>query len=149
MSEQAKVIKIKRGKVGTKPIGRPSEYVPEYCDQVREFMGRGYSLTAFAGAIGKSRECVYHWEQTIPAFSDAVKAARAMRVIALERGLFSAEGAQVTAHIFALKNACRAEWMEVSRTEVTGKDGGPVEVETASREQILAEIAKRQPKVVT
>ena len=34
-----------------------------------------------------------------------------------------------TAFIFQVKNRFRGDYMETSRTEVTGKDGGPVEIE--------------------
>lgn len=121
--------------------GRPSEFKPEFCDLVVNFMSQGYSLTAFAGSIGKSRECVYNWERTIPSFSDAVKAARAARIAKLESGLFQADGSQVTAHIFALKNACPAEWREINRTELTGADGDPLKVMRVMSDDELASIA--------
>ena len=91
-------------------------------------MGDGFSLTAFAGSIGVSRETVYEWERSIPAFSDAIKRARAGRVFALEKQLLSGDnGPSVTARIFALKNASPEEWREKQAVELTGKDGGPIE----------------------
>ena len=56
--------------------GRPSEYREEYCEQVIAFMGQGYSLTAFAGSIGKGRDAVYEWIKRHGAFADAVARAR-------------------------------------------------------------------------
>jgi hypothetical protein len=102
-----------------RPPGRPTKYRPEYADLVMSYMGQGYSLTAFAGHIQVSRECVYEWERAIPEFSDAVKAARAMRVNHLEGGLLSgdAAGPQITARIFALKNAAPEEWRDRYETE--------------------------------
>lgn len=103
-------------------IGRPSLYKPEYCDLAKEFMGKGFSLTAFAGEIGVSRDTVYAWEKEIPAFSDAIKVARAKRVGFLEVGLLGAEsGPQVTSRIFALKNACADEWREKQDVEHSGE----------------------------
>ncbi len=108
--------------------GRPTKYVDTYCNEVKDFMGQGYSLTAFAGEIGVSRETVYEWERTIPEFSDAVKTARAKRTGFLEKDLLNntMAGPQVTARIFALKNACAAEWREKQDIEMTGKDGAPL-----------------------
>ena len=63
--------------------GRPSKYRPEYCGLVQEYMGQGYSLTAFAGSIGCGRGTVYEWEASIPAFYEAVNIARAKRVFKL------------------------------------------------------------------
>jgi hypothetical protein len=110
------------------PGGRPTKFKPEYVEQVQDYMGQGYSLTAFAGSIRVSRETVYEWERVIPEFSDAVKSARAMRVNSLEGGLLSKElgGPQITARIFALKNACPPEWRDKHEVEHTGKDGGPI-----------------------
>jgi hypothetical protein len=34
-----------------------------------------------------------------------------------------------TAFIFQVKNRFRSDYMDTSRTEVTGKDGGPVQME--------------------
>ena len=109
-------------------VGRPTKYRPEYCQQVIDFMGQGYSLTAFAGSIVVDRDSVYEWERTYPEFSVAVKAARGCRVATLERGLLldGQPSAQVTARIFALKNACPDEWRD--RHEMTGADGAPLAV---------------------
>jgi hypothetical protein len=116
------------GSAPTRAVGQPTKYRPEYCEAVMAFMGQGYSLTAFAGSIQVGRETVYGWERTIPEFSDAVKAARSMRVTCLEGGLLSGEaaGPQITARIFALKNACPPEWRDKHEVEHTGKDGGPI-----------------------
>ena len=106
------------------PLGRPTKYRPEYCQQVKDFMATGKSLTAYAGYIDVSRETVYEWERSIPAFSDAVKTARAKRVNALEDDLLQMEGSKITARIFALKNACPDEWREKQQVEHTDPSGG-------------------------
>ena len=95
-------------------FGRPSTYRPEYCRLVQEHMGKGKSLTAFAGSIGQSKETIYAWIATHPDFSDSVTKARARRVDALEDRLLSANNGGVAAtSIFALKNADPDEWREV------------------------------------
>ena len=106
--------------------GRPSKYRPEYCGLVQEYMGQGYSLTAFAGSIGCGRGTVYEWEASIPEFSEAVNIARAMRVLKLEIDLLSpnSSAAVVKARILALKNACPAEW----RTKIRREIAAPVRV---------------------
>lgn len=95
------------------PQGRPSKFVDAYIEEVKSFMGQGYSLTAFAGEIGVSRSTVGEWMVNIPAFAAAVKIAKAKRVAHLEAGLLSSnEGPKVTARIFALKNAAPDEWRD-------------------------------------
>lgn len=112
------------------PLGRPSEYDPSYCDLARDFMSKGYSISALAGEIGVNRDSLYEWEKVHPDFSDALKQSRYMRIRALENKLLSAEiGPHVTAAIFALKNAMPDEWRD--RHEVSGPDGGPIAVTVA------------------
>ena len=99
--------------------GRPSKYRPEYCGLVQEYMGQGYSLTAFAGSIGCGRGTVYEWEASIPAFYEAVNIARAKRVLELEIDMLSSINATVVkARIRALKNACPAEWRTKIEREI-------------------------------
>src|SRR5215471_18617733 len=77
-------------------------------------MGDGRSLTAFAGSIGVSKDSVYRWITDYPDFAEAVEQARAARVNALENKMLEAEKMhEVTASIFALKNADPEEWREV------------------------------------
>lgn len=111
------------------PVGRPSKYDPAFCDTVIEKMGEGYSFTAFCGHIGIAKDTGYNWVKEHDLFSDAVKRARAKRLLFLETRLFNAgmPPAQITATIFALKNADREEWTDKVTTEHTGPGGGPVQ----------------------
>lgn len=92
-------------------------------------MGQGYSKTAFAGSIGVCLDTLLEWASIYPEFSLAVKEGQAARTGCLERGLLDGAqlGPQVTARIFALKNAAPDEWRD--RREVTGADGGPLQVQ--------------------
>lgn len=102
-------------------MGCPPKYKPEYCQQVIDFMGKGYSLTAFAGHIKVARETIYDWERRYPDFSDAIKKARAARLSALEEVLLKATNSHtVTARIFALKNAAPSEWRDRHDVEHSG-----------------------------
>ena len=97
----------------THPGGRPTKYKPAYCNEVISLMAEGLSLTAAAAELGIHRDTAYEWERTIPDFSDAIRLGRGKRTLKLERDLLNAsEGPVVTSRIFALKNACAAEWQE-------------------------------------
>ncbi len=113
------------------PAGRPTLYEPEFCAQVVAYMAKGFSLTAFAGHIRVARETIYEWARVHPEFSDAVKVAMGCRVEVLEEGLLdtSMPSPQITARIFALKNASPQDWRD--RHEHTGPDGGPIQVTVA------------------
>jgi hypothetical protein len=91
--------------------GRPTKYDPKYCEEVIEYMGRGFSKTAFAGRIGIARNTLLNWADENPEFLRAIKIGESSRTGALEEQMLSEDlGPRVTARIFALKNACREEW---------------------------------------
>ncbi len=114
------------------PGGRPSTYDPKFCAEVIDFMALGYSKSAFAGHIGVNRDTLQEWEAKHAEFSVATKDGAVARLKFLENRLLSDTFAspQITAMIFALKNAMPAEWRD--RHEHVGPDGGPIAV-TVSR----------------
>ena len=108
------------------PAGRPSEYRPEYCNEIIELMATGLSLTAAGADLGFAKQTLHNWADEHPEFMDAIKIGQAKRQAALEKRLYASEGAQVTAHIFALKNTGTGDWREKHDYEHTGKDGAPL-----------------------
>lgn len=115
-------------------IGRPSTYDPSYCDVVRDMMSTGLSKTAVAGHLKVSRQRLIDWADANPDFRDAIKEGEAMRTLRLEQDLLMANtGPQVTSRIFALKNAAPEEWRDMKAVEMTGKDGGPMEITGITR----------------
>lgn len=52
-------------------MGRPSKYKDEYCQQLIDFLSEGYSLEAFCGKIGISKDTLYNWFDKHSAFSYA------------------------------------------------------------------------------
>lgn len=112
--------------------GRPTDYRVEYCDQVEEAMGIGFSLTAFAGMIGVNKSTICRWKEAYPEFCDAVTRATAKRMLHWETlGLKAADkgggpGAS-TMIIFGLKNMDRAssdgesEWADIQKIDQTFK----------------------------
>ena len=126
-----------------RPVGRPTKYDPAYCDTVEEVMGEGYSFTAFCGHIGIAKDTGYNWVKEYDLFSDATKRGRAKRLLFLEKRLFNTgmPPAQITATIFALKNADREEWADKVVNEHTGPGGGPVQQVSMTGEE-FAKIAR-------
>jgi hypothetical protein len=108
-------------------------------------MGKGRSLTAFAGEIKVSIDAVQDWIATQPDFSLAVKRAQAQRVNALEERLLSANnGGTAATSIFALKNACPAEWREVRYENIEHT----VNLDGISDEQLAAIALGRQAPMI-
>lgn len=106
----------------TMPAGRPSTYEERFGPEVEEMLARGHSLTACAGHIGVSRQTIYEWKEVHPEFADTVKRGQAKSALAWENKLMSGEG-NATLLIFGLKNRAKDEWSDMTRSEITGKDG--------------------------
>lgn len=112
--------------------GRPSSYDPAYCDRVVEHCSDGSSLTSFAAEIDVARSTINEWMDKHPEFSEAVKRAKAKCAAWWEKqARMGAAGTQKdinpTLCIFGLKNMAADDWRDVKTTELTGKDGAPVE----------------------
>ena len=125
-------------------FGRPNLYRAEYCELVIEKMAEGLSLTAFAGFIRVDPTTVYEWIKTHADFSHAVSRAQGARVHALECKLLrSRKGAETTAAIFALKNACPTEWKDVKHTEHQHN----VSIESLSDAELYAIAGQKRPVI--
>jgi hypothetical protein len=111
------------------PAGRPSEYKPAFADEIINLMAEGLSLTAAAASLGFHRQRAYEWAEKNPELADAIRLGQAKRTLKLERDLLEApSGPVVTSRIFALKNSAPEEWRDKVETEITGKDGGPLQI---------------------
>jgi hypothetical protein len=136
------------------PRGRPSKYKPEYAEQVYRLCLLGATDEAIADFFGISTPTIYEWKKHHPEFSSALKAGkdeadakvaqslyhRAIGYSHPEDKIFQYEGQPVivpttkhyppdpTSMIFWLKNRQREHWRDKVDTEITGKDGGPVQV---------------------
>jgi len=118
------------------PAGRPSEYKPEFGNEIISLMATGLSLTAAAAELGFHRDTINEWTKQFPEFSGAVKKAKGKRTLFLERRLLSApDGPTVTSSIFALKNADPDEWRDKREHEISGS------LEISSKEQRDAAVA--------
>ena len=58
------------------PLGRPTDYRPEYCESVQEFGRMGKSIAWMAAELGVARSTIQLWEKEIPEFSSAMTQAR-------------------------------------------------------------------------
>lgn len=113
------------------PRGRPTKYKAEYCDEVLPFMSQGYSITAFAGHLGVSRQTIYDWMDAHSDFLDAIKKGEAASAMwwesALRNTTMTGEG-NASAAIFGLKNRVPREWRDKQVNEHVGKDDSELKV---------------------
>lgn len=116
--------------------GRPTDFKPQYGEEILTLMATGLSLAASAAELGFHRQRVYEWMDRHPEFADTVKLAQVKRQLFLERRLLSAEvGPVVTSTIFALKNAGPEDWRDKREVEHSG------EMAVSSKEQRDAAVA--------
>lgn len=107
------------------PRGRPTKYLPEFCDRVIELGAEGKTLAEMADGLDVDRSTLADWTAQHPDFSHAVK-----------RGLDKAQawwenngriatfggfdGFNATSYIFQMKNRFRDDWRDKSEQEHSG-----------------------------
>ena len=110
--------------------GRPTDYKPEYCDQVIEWGRMGKSLTWMASRLDISRDTIYDWVKTKPEFSDAISRAKAHAQAHWEDlgevGL-STQGFNASVYTKSMAARFPEDWRDNKAVELTGANGGAVQ----------------------
>ena len=112
--------------------GRPSEYDPDYCQKVIELGETGASIAEMAYEIGVVKQTLHNWAATFPDFLDAFTRGKLASQVWWERkgrGGIEKSNSEFQGSLWSRNMAARfpEDWREVKSTELTGKDGGPVE----------------------
>jgi len=107
------------------PTGRPTKYDPKYCELIIKHFSEGGNITSFAGTISVSKQTVYTWLDTYPAFLDAKDIAHGKAAafynkigIGLMTGKF--KGGSASAWVFTQKNCFG--WRDRVETSETTAD---------------------------
>ena len=107
----------------------PQKYTPELGKNILELMEEGYSLEAACGILNTYLQRIYEWQEKHPELKRLVRIAKAKRLAHLERKLLAPSSSdKIPSTIFALKCARSEEWQEKSVHEVTGAEGGPIQI---------------------
>lgn len=143
--------------------GRPTKYdAKAHPIAAAALAGLGLTEQELAHELGVSTTTLDNWKAKYPEFSGALKAAKVVPDEEVEQALFKrATGEQVksrtfvagrevieyhasdtTACIFWLCNRRPDRWRHVNRVEVTGADGGPMQVEHLTETELDREIAR-------
>jgi hypothetical protein len=112
------------------PAGRPSLYDEAYCGDVIEYGKAGKSLTWIATEIGVTVQTLLNWKDAHPEFLEALTRAKHWSQRWWEdKGQDGMEQQGFNASVWSRSMAARFpdDWREVKGTELTGKDGAPVE----------------------
>lgn len=145
--------------------GRPTSYQPSFAEQAVKLCKLGATDAEMADFFEVVQSTFYRWKNEYPAFSEALKAAKAEADDRVERSLynravgytfdsekvFQFQGEivraktkehvppDVTAQIFWLKNRRSQEWRDVRQHEV----GGPGDFAGMPDDELLREIKAR------
>ncbi len=113
------------------PGGRPTDYRPEFCEQVVEYGKAGKSHVWIATELGVSRQTLYTWEEKHPEFLDAMTRAREFCQRWWEdAGQVGLEADKFNGGVWAKNMASRfTDWQEKKHVEHSGA------IDTSSKEQ--------------
>ncbi len=149
--------------------GRPSEYRDEYAEQARKLCLLGSTDEELADFFGVVPQTIYNWQASHPEFLESIKSGKMMadaevadrlyrRALGYEHEavkIFQFQGAPVEvpyteiyppdtqAASLWLRNRQPKKWRDKQDVELTGKDGGPVEV---TRIELVAPVIKNDDR---
>jgi len=132
----------------TKPVGRPTKYKPEYCEQAYNYALLGVTDTQLSEFFGISEATLNTWKHEHPEFLESLKEGKAGADCKVAKSLYqralgyehpedkifpgnSEDGPLIvptikhyppdtTAAIFWLKNRQSGKWRDKTETEHTG-----------------------------
>jgi len=97
--------------------------------RVEELASLGLSREQIAHNLGIATSTLYDKIKKLPEISEAIKRGKAKGIKQVSNALFeNAMSGNTTAQIFFLKNRDPERWRDRRETELTGKDGGPVQI---------------------
>lgn len=124
---------VKKKPQDKRPIGRPSLYKPEFCEQVIALGSEGHSLTATAALLGFPKATLQGWAQTHEDFAAALT--RAMELSQLwweEQGRRALYSDKFQSVVWKTSMAARFREDYTERKEMTGVGGGPIQLQAVT-----------------
>ena len=125
VSKKATVKRNEKGRPITtkkKPIGRPTEYDPAFCDVVIEKMAEGFSKEATAGYLNICKDTLYKWAAKHKDFADAIALGETKSQLLWEKTLVdyrvhTKNGSQINSQVFNLNMKNRFGWTDKQETK--------------------------------
>lgn len=137
-----------------RPVGRPTEYRPEYCEQVRKLCRLGATEVEIADFFEVTPQTIAIWKHKHPGFFESIKDGRKLADAEVADRLYkralgyehkavkissTPDGREhiteyteryppdTTAAIFWLKNRRPDLWRDKRESELSGPNGGPIQ----------------------
>lgn len=115
-----------------RPVGRPSLYKPEYCEEVIALGKIGKSTEAIGAILGVGTKTLYNWRDQHEDFLHALDMAKEFELqwwedIAQTHMIENKESDKINATIWSRSMAARfpKKYREQVKQEITGADGAP------------------------
>jgi transposase-like protein len=125
--------KKKKALAAKRPVGRPSLYRPEYCEQVIELGREGHSYTAIAALLDVDKQTMLGWRDAHEDFSAALTRAKQLEQLWWEeagrRALYADKFQSV---VWKTSMAARFRDDYTERKEMTGANGGPIQLQAVT-----------------
>ncbi|MCK5640658.1 MAG: helix-turn-helix domain-containing protein [Gammaproteobacteria bacterium] len=144
----------KDGDKGKHAGGRPSKFKPEYTKQAYYLGLKGFTDDEVAEIFGVTTRTIHKWKKDFPQFFHSLKKGKAVadqkvvqslyqralgyshpevhisanKGVVVKTNVIKHYPPDTTACIFWLKNRDRENWRDRQQHEITGEDGGPLEV---------------------
>lgn len=115
------------------PTGAPTKYRASMLPIIEELASKGAGKVEIAVALGITRATLYNWTQDNEEFFDVMqKADQSAQAWWEKTGRDATFGAfpafNSAAYIFQMKNRFRRDWQDIKITELTGANGGAIEI---------------------
>lgn len=126
-----------------RPVGRPTDYRPEYCEQAIALGKEGKGIAEIAAEFDVCKATVYAWKVAHPEFLAAMTRAdthcQAWWESAGRSGMYADK---FNGTVWAKNMNCRFsdDWKDTVRQENTGANGGPIKVENSDA---VADLTRR------
>lgn len=120
-------------KPAKRPVGRPSKYRPEYCDEIIELGKDGKSIAQMAAHFDVDKASVYDWAANHEEFSTALARAKAHSQKWWEdqaQKNLSDRNFNAQLWLKSVASRFRDDYTERTQTELSGPNGAPVRVES-------------------
>ena len=116
-----------------RPVGRPTLYKPEYCEEVIALGKIGKSVEAIGAILGVGTKTLYNWRDQHEDFLHALDMAKEFELqwwedIAQTHMIENKESDKINATIWSRSMAARfpKKYREQVKQEITGADGAPL-----------------------
>lgn len=146
-------------------VGRPTDFTPELGEEIAKFVAAGNYIEVAAVAAGIARSTFFKWfrqgvrdrragkDTELAVFSDAIKTAEARAEARDVVTIGTAARRQWQAAAWRLERKYPKRWARTERHEVSGRDGGPVDMRavrdySALSEDQLEALAALDPKLL-